>query len=222
MFGISQIVSSWLDLLFPPICALCKVREKNLLCSDCQEWLAPPDPAVRCGHCFVEMGSSAPLCQQCVKSPALQAPRANLFDPSPVASAWKSLLLQEEDSEFARIAASLLILQWGRLNWPLPDRIAIVPAKGKTRQLRSIAGIAAALLDRSLSSEFGLEWIGFFEWRIKRVKDDLLEGKSLLLIDFEGESQWLSQALSELWPAYPKEVYIISLFSGGNIDSRGI
>lgn len=209
----SRIFNDWLDLLFPPICAICRERERNLLCTDCQEWLAPPDPSIRCKHCFAEMESAAPLCNQCVRSPLLGAPRAVLFDPSPVAGAWKSLLLQEDDGAFAEIAASLLVLQWGRLGWPIPDRIAIVPAKGKTRSLRFIGESAAAMLGKHLSSEFGLRWVGLLEWRIRRVKDDLLENESLLLIDFDGSRQTLAQALSTLWPAYPKEVRILSLFA---------
>ncbi len=207
----NQIISSWLDLLFPPLCALCKQREKNLLCSDCQEWLSPPDPKIRCRHCFAEMESSAPLCNRCIRSPQLAAPRAYLFEDSPVANAWRALLLQDE--ALAQIAASLLVFQWGRLEWPLPDRIVVVPAPGKTGQLRTIGESAAAFLGKPLTREFCLQWVSFFEWRLQRSQEDLLEGLSLLLIDFEGNANWLSQALSELWPAYPKEVRILSLFA---------
>lgn len=213
-----RVFLSWLDLLFPPICALCREREKNLLCSDCQEWLSPPDPAHRCKHCFREMECNASLCRQCVEMPKLRAPRAFLFDRSPVASAWKTLLLQEGDGALAELVASLLVLQWSKLGWPLPDRIVPVPACGKTGQLRSIAESAAAMMGQTLSREFSLRWVAPFEWRLERVKDDLLEEQSLLLIDFEGESKWLSEALSELWPAYPKEVYILSLFAEKRIE----
>lgn len=202
-----------LDVLFPPICSLCRGRGKNLLCFDCQEWLAPPDPSTRCRHCFAEMESSSRLCRQCAKSPILQAPSAVLFEQSPVASAWRALLLQEGEGELARIAASLLVLQWGRLEWPLPDRIALIPAKGKTRMLQAIAEEAAAMVEKPLIREFGLEWVSAFEWRLKRKCEDLLEEESLLLIDFDSGTERLATALSELWPAYPKEVHILSLFA---------
>lgn len=208
-----RVFLSWLDFLFPPICALCKALDRNLLCADCQEWLSPPDPMVRCTHCFVEMEWSASLCSQCAHAPELRAPRAFVFDESPVENGWKTVLLQEDDGALSELAASLLVLQWGRLGWPFPDRIAVVPAWGRTRQLRSIAENGAAMLGKPAIREFGLKWVSLFEWRLQRIRDDPLEEEILLLIDFDGESKWLAQALSELWPANPKEVYILSLFA---------
>jgi len=207
-----KLFRRWLDVLFPPSCALCEERTPNLLCADCQEWLAPPDPALRCRHCFVEDDCGLNLCGQCVRAPLVRAPRAFLFEASGHASAWKARLLRDGSDSLTQLAASLFLLQWSRLQWPHPDRLAFLPYPGNTGILRAIAQETATLLNLPLTMEFAMQWTGVFQWRLRRKQDDLLENKSVLLLDFDSDIEWQKKALGELWPAYPLEVRILSLF----------
>jgi hypothetical protein len=103
-------------------------------------------------------------------------------------------------------------MEWHRLDWPTPERIAIVPQYGGGAALRDIGEIFSGMLDQKLTHEFCLRWSKPFEWGIQRKKKDLLEGQNLLLLDLGSSLSSLQQAVRELWPAFPKEVYILSLF----------
>lgn len=67
------------------------------------------------------------------------------------------------------------------------------------------------MLKRPLSNEFALKWVSPFEWQIIRTKEDSLENQSVLLIDFDGEAQVQQKALNQLWPAFVREVHILSV-----------
>ena len=173
--------------------------------------LSPPDPTFRCRHCFGDVECDR-LCRQCIKAPLLDAPKAFLFETSPVSSAWRARLLQEGDGALRQIAASLFIFQWERLQWPVPDRIAIVPNPGLTKPLLAMAQEVAEMLGKTVKKELKLQWDGPFQWRLKRCDRDLLENQSLLLIDFGSETAWLKKALGELWQACPSQIHIVSFF----------
>jgi hypothetical protein len=170
------------------------------------------DGESRCRHCFAALESAAYFCRQCAHAPILAAPHAYLFDPNHVALRLK-YLLQASGSEGLRpLIASFLVVQFNRLNWPMPDRVAIILQRKGGQALREIAEQFAQMIGRAVSEEFKLRWSAPFEWRLERKKDDLLENQNILLIDFDSPVNDQCKALNELWPAFPKQIHILSIF----------
>jgi predicted amidophosphoribosyltransferase len=91
-------VKSLLNLLFPPRCRLCSERTDYLFCTVCCELMALPDPTLRCGHCFVALESDVRLCMRCTHQPILSAPRAFLFEESPLIAQLLSLLQRQDEA----------------------------------------------------------------------------------------------------------------------------
>jgi predicted amidophosphoribosyltransferase len=209
---LSSWISAIIDLFFPPLCHLCAAPTRRLLCSECFDLLAVNDIASRCRHCFALLETPSGLCRQCAHSPALSFPRAYLIEPSQIGRHFQSVLTREEEAPLRLAAASLLLVLWHRLNWPIPDRIILVRSMQHHRSLQEIGEEFAQLLDRPLSDEFSLRWISPFQWRLKRCNEDLLENQSILLLDFAGSASYLADALNELWPAFPGKIYILSVF----------
>lgn len=209
-------VSYWayavIDLFFPPECHLCKAPSRRLLCTECFDLLALRDVSSRCRHCFAALESPSKLCKQCAHSPLLSSESAYLFESSQMARWLQSILTREEEEPLRRAVASLLVVLWSRLNWPLPDRVVFVRTMQHTNALQDIGEELARMLDRPLIDEFSLRWISPFEWRLQRIREDLLENQTILLLDLASSRKYLRNALNELWPAFPGKIYILSVF----------
>ena len=204
--------SAIIDLFFPPLCHLCGSQSRQLLCSECFDLLVLTDISSRCRHCFAALESPSGLCRQCARAPILSSPRAYLFEPSQMAKRLQSILVREEEDPLRCATASLLVVLWSRLNWPLPDRIIPVRTMQDNRALLDIGRELAHMLDRPLMDEFSLRWVSPFQWRVQRNSEDLLENQSILLLDLSSSSDNLRDALNELWPAFPGKIYILSVF----------
>jgi len=129
-----------------------------------------------------------------------------------MAKRLQSILTREEEEPLRRAAASLFVVLWSRLNWPIPDRVIPAWTKRHSGALQDIGEELARLLDRPLIDEFSLSWKSPFEWRPRRIREDLLENQTILLLDFGSSSESLRDFLSELWPAFPRKIYILSVF----------
>lgn len=129
-----------------------------------------------------------------------------------MARCLQSILTREEEEPLRRAVASLLVVLWSRLNWPLPDRIVFVRTMQHTHALQDIGEELARMLDRPLIDEFSLRWTSPFEWRLQRSREDLLENQTILLLDLASSRKYLRNALNELWPAFPGKIYILSVF----------
>jgi len=116
------------------------------------------------------------------------------------------------DETLQETIASLLIIQWSRLNWPLPDRIAPIWPASQRGALRNIAEEFARRLDRKIVDEYRLGWTAPFRWKLKRRQEDLLENQNVLLIDLSSSADWMRDAVNELWLAFPKQIHILSVF----------
>lgn len=206
----------FLELIYPPLCSLCRSSSKESVCPSCRDLLTLIDPQTRCRHCFDALENRGGLCRKCAHSPLLSAPHAYLFEPTHVASQLKSNLTK--GSTHRLLIASLLVMQHHNLKWPLPDRIAMIPNAKKHKAMQEISEEFARMLGLSFSDEFRLYWSAPFTWSIQRKKDDLLENQTVILLDFDSPATALRQALSELWPAFPKKIYILSVFSHRSYD----
>ena len=204
------VYRSVLDFFFPPLCRLCQANAEKLLCTDCADLLSLPDIAVRCRHCFAALEGPFGLCRRCAHRPIISAPRAYLFEPTHVARRLQEAL--NHDEALQQTIASLLIIQWSRLNWPQPDRIASIWPISDSGALRNIAEEFARRLDRKIVDEFRLGWAEPFRWKLERRQEDLLESQNILLIDLSSSADWMRCAVNELWPAFPKQIHILSVF----------
>jgi predicted amidophosphoribosyltransferase len=201
-----------LDLFYPPLCRLCRSPTHRILCPICIDQLSLPDIVSRCRHCFAPLDSQVQLCPICVRAPRLSAPSAYLFEQAQVAWRLQSVLAQGNEEALRRTAASLLIVLWHRLNWPMPDRILIVRPPQHRRALMEVAEEFARMMDRPLVDEFCFRWQAPFQWQLERCKDDLLENQTLLLIDWGGPHENLRQALRLLRCAFARSVHVLSIF----------
>jgi hypothetical protein len=136
--------------------------------------------------------------------------RAYLFEPTHAACHLRSILPQEEPIQ--RWIASLFIVLWSRLDWPMPDRVAVIPSIDGSSAIAEIGEAFARMIDRLLKDEFRWRWVAPFQWRLERREKDLLENQFILLIDWASSLENLRPALRELWPAFPGKIYILTIF----------
>ena len=182
-----------------------------MICPACLDLLSLIDPIARCRHCFHALESPSGLCRRCAHRPFISAPRAYLFEPTHIARRLESVL--NDNEALQQMVASFLVVEWSRLQWPMPDRIAPIWPIGQRGALQNIAEEFARMLDRPLIDEFRLGWIKPFSWRIERKRQDLLENQSVLLLDLKSTTEDLRCAVNELWPAFPKQIHILSVFA---------
>ncbi len=167
--------------------------ETRLFCPECWEECSLPDPAGRCRHCFEEMEEE--ICQRCRNKAALPFPAAFVFEATPAA-----LLLSSMVKENPEAMASFALVQWERLDWPIPDIILPLPkAKGLARGFASLLNcfFADALKDGSEGWECDTS---FFQ-----------EDSSVLLISVGNSFDEIHQAFDAVSDAFPKRVFVLSL-----------
>ena len=179
------------DFLFPPICPCCGEKSQTkILCSSCWLLCEPPDPAVRCRHCFLELEKEEKCCHQCRIQRRHSAQRAFVFDPESPASL---LGLDALDA-----LAGFALIQFIQLEWDMPD--AIIPMPDSI----SIAAAFADLLHLPLIQALDL--------RHSYKEDRLEENGTLLLFDISNSIPVLQKSTMALMESFPKRIYLLSLF----------
>lgn len=132
--SVKSVFSAFCDLLFPPLCVICKERSKTkLFCPACWELCTFPDPVDRCPHCY---SHSEGLCRRCVNKPIFSFTHAFIFEETDPA-----FHLARIDSE---TVAAFAIYAFIQLDWPIPD--IVIP----TPESREIALKFAEMLERPL------------------------------------------------------------------------
>jgi hypothetical protein len=182
------------------------------ICPACIEQLKPLDPLHRCVHCFVELEQSNMLCQRCAIGPLLSAKRASLFEQTMQASKLVSILQHEQNPYLLDFTASLFILQWDALKWPLPDRIVILPTKTNEAWLETLLESLSKMCGALVCKALRLEWVAPFEWRCTSGVSNDLQNQVVLLLTKEASLQALREAVSALAQSLPKQVLIHSVF----------
>ena len=161
------------DLLFPPICVVCKEKSHHsYLCQLCWEQSSLLNPAERCPHCFTAIDAAYQLCGRCEHEPFLLFPRAALFDQE--APICRLVGRDELIDSFASFA----FVQWERLGWPLPDLVIPIPFGPS-----EIARAFAAKIERPCIQLLRRKaWpIGIEQWLVQR--DWVEEEQIMLLLD---------------------------------------
>lgn len=119
------------EFVYPKKCLHCHVRmphETPFLCEGCSTLLMPLEPSERCPSCFNEhFSSNKSRCQNCVENTSYYYRIGAAFEyQGPAATIIKKFKYQNQPYLASGIAA-LLMTQWERLSWPVPDAIIPVP-----------------------------------------------------------------------------------------------
>lgn len=96
--------------------------------------------------------------------------------------------------------AGFLIVQWARLNWPIPD--VVIPLPGASHLARSFADWLGCSCAKVLKSFHG-------SW--KCAADSLEENQVFLLLANKTSVEMLEGAAMALREAFPKKIYALSL-----------
>ncbi|MGZ3732991.1 MAG: ComF family protein [Parachlamydiaceae bacterium] len=128
---LKQLLNSFRDLLFPPLCLHCRNTISEMttyLCAECSQKLQLISPQERCPLCFSsEYQLEYKQCPACnLKPSALQAMAAAFDYVGPPASIIRKFKYGNQPYLADGIGA-YLVAQFLQLKWPLPDYIIPVP-----------------------------------------------------------------------------------------------
>ncbi len=203
-----KIGSDFLDLLFPRLCLCCKeMGADKWFCVACWDLLALPDPAHRCRHCFAL--SERLLCSSCSRSPVLCFPRAVIFPHSLPAK-----ILQKKMGEAKEALSAMALIFWHRLAYDLPDAVWLVPDERGIHPVAKLAREFANLLHLRCFSGIKKTYSGFLQPDLALVEKKIPTDQTLLLFDVASSLDWLKKASAVVSDAFPKKVFILSLFEG--------
>lgn len=225
-------MSLFLQLVYPPLCLHCEEwisGKRFLLCPICRELLSLLDADKRCLHCFscLEQGY---FCQKCREKASPLTRVAAAFDYQGPAATLIHHLKFANAPYLAKEIAAFMMVQFSRLDWPLPDYIIPVPLsfthflKRGYNQSQLIAQEIGHLLDRPIvnclkkSSEFfsqmgqdRLQREKLPEACISWKKPQLMADKTLLLIDdVMTTGTTLRHSAQQLQEAFPKAIYALT------------
>jgi hypothetical protein len=195
------MIRALVDLVFPPYCVDCGAFTRlKYLCEDCWKQSVILDSFGRCQHCFEEVERGT-LCARCARAPLLPFERAAVFDRRmPI---YKIL-----GEEAVLAAASFAYYQWLRLDWKEPDLIVPMPGNrfGVAQQFALLCNKPVPKIFRRIAWPLGNQ-----RWE---VVEHLIEENATVLIFDEGSSQkQLQLAATALSTAFPKKVFLLSLFA---------
>lgn len=120
-----MILSSLLSVLAPRVCLACEapVDEAGLFCRECFAHVALLEGKGRCTGCFTQLrDGEKKRCRKCRKDWRVER-RGALFEKS---IELEALLCEKVRQR--RLIASLFLLQWAYLEWPLFDYVACEPS----------------------------------------------------------------------------------------------
>ncbi|MCB1136642.1 MAG: ComF family protein [Chlamydiia bacterium] len=201
--GLIQGVS---DLVFPPSCLSCaapRSADLQYFCQECQASLQLVDAEDRCERCFQPLLGEDDLCRRCLNSHSPLCTMALTVGYEPAAQALVRELKYGGKSYLAKGIAALMLAQWVRLDWPVPDWIVPVPIsfghflRRGFNQTRLIAEYLSDALHIPLWEGLGRRDQGWAQAglnraeRVRMRKDDFivrldappLDGKTVLIVD---------------------------------------
>lgn len=125
------LVNSFLNLIYPSICLHCSYPLEGkftLLCNDCFNLIDLIDSENRCQSCFKEVNSRKHLkCEYCIKSSSYLNQIGSACEYiGPIVTLVRSLKYQDQP-HIAKSLAAIIVTQFFKLKWPIPDLIVPVP-----------------------------------------------------------------------------------------------
>lgn len=222
---------SLLDILYPPLCLHCDAyleKGKKLFCSFCLEQLTLIDPQERCPTCFAEKAPLKKCARCCSRHRVIKHQAASLpfFGPASTLSAC----LKKGHEEKISAAASLLMLQWSELRWPLHDAVTSLPFSNFARFKRGYD--VDVLLAKEIARFTMRPYIPYFKvqfdfatflskasfttrYVLKEKEKRCAFDQRILIIALELDDLCFRAAGSLLQSAYAKEIYSLAF-----IDTR--
>ncbi|MDE3046535.1 MAG: hypothetical protein KGJ02_07850 [Verrucomicrobiota bacterium] len=196
-----MLLRPFLDLLFPKLCAHCKEpTEGDYFCPLCWQESSPLALDSRCHHCFELLETSDNLCSTCRHHPLLPFVRAAVFDRNAPIRTLKN------SRDTTQAMAAFAYYQWLRLSWESVNLIAPIPPQRSSIAcaFAELAHLPCPNLLRRRAWPLNTDF-----WE---VRDILEEGESILLFDDDCTSAELQLACKAISHAFPKRVYLLSLF----------
>lgn len=237
-----DLLRSFRDLLFPPLCLHCRktiAEESAYLCSACINALQLIDPTERCPRCFsFEYQPEQKQCPSCqLNTPSLHYMAAAFDYIGPAASIVRKLKYGNQPY-LADGAGAYLVTQFLRLGWPMPDLIIPVPIsfthwlERGYNQSELIAKNVANLLEKPLItplerksgdySQAGMNWkqrAALTTSTLLLNNSSLLHDKIILLIDdVITTGSTLNRCAEVLAEGCPAEIYALSFCRAINSD----
>jgi hypothetical protein len=208
---IKKVRSACLSFIFPTYCLHCDQEEidpSKLFCPSCCQLLELQEIKGRCVCCF--RPSFNEYCDECRAEGSTFLKFAAAMEhwgPAKVFSAHppqKGPVVRES-------MAALMIVQFYRLGWPIPDYILPLPSRNSLHD--SLAEILAKHLQVPVSRALKRSFLGACQWR-KRCD---FSNKRLLVVAANGSYQTAKMDLWVLQESAPCQIYFLS-FS----DSKSI
>jgi ComF family protein len=233
---LADIVRSFADLVYPPLCFHCQETLEvgnPTFCKSCLASLEPVDPTNRCPLCFsFEFNKELQqCCNACLKNSRIMKRKAAVFDyEGPAASLVKHLKYQGA-TYLAKGGGAYLAAQFLQLGWPMPDIVVPMPIarlrkweRGYNQSLLlaesfgSILNVPVKDLLTRRSGDFSQAGLNHEQrTQLSAMAFDLRKGadvfeKTILLIDdvmTTGSS--LERCAERLHTHFPKAIYGLTL-----------
>ncbi len=218
-----------LDLFFPAICLHCKgplSKIDSLLCLECSRLLELLGPSEHCCWCFQSLQEHS-ACS--FKDAPIERFGAALSYSGPAMDLMREMKYHGRPL-LAKSLASFMVMQFQRLDWPMPDLIVPVPQSFVRKLLRGYSTSAmlayevAHMLDvpckellKRRSGDFPQARLGkeqrralqadAFNWK----KREMIDGKTILLIDDVATTgSTIIAAASVLAEGFPAAIYALT------------
>lgn len=180
------------QICFPPFCLHCdRILDEGaeLVCQECHDQFEWIDPKTRCLYCFSsEVSSRRPICAHCFKQSPLLHRMGAVFENFGVAETLRREF-KSGRSYLAKGIAGYMALQWGHLEWPIPDCVVPIPSSFSRRFERGYD--LRVLIAEELAKILGRPMINAlkrtsFETELplfRRREKEMVEDKRILLVD---------------------------------------
>lgn len=216
---IKSIGTTFLHLLYPPLCLQCGEsiqEEERLFCKVCLTYLTLIEPEGRCPFCFGES------CKECKEPWGRVAAACDEIGPA----ATLLYQLKQSDSPYlAKGAGALMATQFLKMEWPFPDLIVPVPL-APTRlyergynQSYLLAKVVGEILDRPVVELLKRRSGDFSQGGLSKRQREALDGENfilkeggkgktvLLIDDLIMTGSTLRCSAEALWEGEPKAIY---------------
>ncbi len=196
------------ELVFPSLCLHCQKQcSTSLVCEACAPFFELIETKTRCPFCFQENERSK-ACHKCVKEK-----RWNVKQGSAISKTLPVLSFLEKSNRalyLAKTASSLMLLQFYRLGWPVPDVICIPPSRLWKRFISSPT--PASFLGKHLSKALNSPLQSLLRYKGENIRlgSRDIRGKRILLID-SVKKEALEEAIKALLEGKPKCIHVLTL-----------
>jgi hypothetical protein len=135
------------------------------------------------------------ICRRCRKKASLPFPSAFVFELTPPVLHLCSRIQEEPEA-----LAAFALVQWERLDWPIPDIVMPLP------KAEGVARAFASLLD-CFFVDAVRHWRGKWDCKHSFLEEDAL----ILLISVKNSVDDIGKSIEAICEAFPKKIFVLSL-----------